>query len=64
MKKAYCAKSFGSLFEKQIYGKSYMGIERTTFLINSKGEVANIWRRVKVLGHVKDVWATIKAENT
>ena len=56
--------AFGTWVEKQMYGKSYMGIERTTFLINSMGEVAQIWRRVKVQGHVEDVLATIKAQNT
>ena len=38
-----------------------MGIERTTFLINNKGEIAQIWRKVKVSGHVEDVLATVKA---
>ena len=55
--------AFGTWVEKQTYGKSYMGIERTTFLINSKGVVAHIWRRVKVQGHVKDVLATVKAQS-
>ena len=55
--------AFGTWVEKQMYGKSYMGIERTTFLINQKGEVAHIWRRVKVQGHVKDVLATVKAQS-
>ena len=56
--------AFGTWVEKQMYGKSYMGIERTTFLINSKGKIAHIWRKVKVQGHVEDVLATIKAQNT
>ena len=55
--------AFGTWVEKQMYGRSYMGIERTTFLINSKGEVAHIWRNVKVIGHVENVLATIKARN-
>ena len=49
---------------KKMYGKTYMGIERTTFLINDKGEVAQIWRKVKVPGHVEDVLATVKALNS
>ena len=56
-------KAFGTWVEKQMYGKSYMGIERTTFLISSSGEVTHIWRKVKVKGHVKDVLATVKAQN-
>ena len=56
--------AFGTCVEKKMYGKSYMGIERATFLINPKGEIAHIWRRVKVPGHVEDVLATIKAQNT
>ena len=55
--------AFGIWVEKQMYGKSYMGIERTTFLINSKGKVAHIWHKVKVQGHVEDVLATVKAQN-
>ena len=56
--------AFGTWVEKKMYGKSYMGIERATFLINPKGEIAHIWRRVKVPGHVEDVLATIKAQKT
>ena len=56
--------AFGTWVEKKMYGKSYMGIERATFLINPKGEITHIWRRVKVPGHVEDVLATIKAQNT
>ncbi len=53
--------AFGTWVEKKMYGKTYMGIERTTFLINNKGEIAQIWRKVKVSGHVEDVLATVKA---
>ena len=45
--------AFGTWVEKKMYGKSYMGIERATFLINPKGEIAHIWRRVKILDHVE-----------
>lgn len=41
--------------EKSMYGKKYMGIERSTFLINEDGTIAHIWRRVKVPDHVKEV---------
>ena len=57
-------KAFGTWVEKKMYGKTYMGIERATFLINDKGEVAQIWRKVKVPGHVEDVLATVKALNS
>ena len=38
-----------------MYGRKYMGIERTTFLIDEKGKIAEIWSKVKVPGHVKAV---------
>ena len=56
--------AFGTWVEKQMYGKTYMGIERATFLINSQGEIAHIWRKVKVPGHVEDVLATVTALNS
>lgn len=45
--------------EKSMYGKKYMGIERTTFLINEKGMVEHIWKKVSVKGHVEDVLQTL-----
>ena len=48
--------------EKSMYGRTYMGIERATFLIDAKGKVAKIWHRVKVDGHaaaVKDAAASL-----
>ena len=47
--------AFGTWVEKSMYGKSYMGIERATFLISPDGKVLHIWRKVKVPGHVKEV---------
>lgn len=41
--------------EKSMYGKKYMGVERSTFLIDDKGVVQKAWRKVKVPGHVDDV---------
>lgn len=41
--------------EKSMYGKKYMGIERSTFLIDQDGQVQKLWRKVKVPGHVEDV---------
>lgn len=41
--------------EKSMYGRKYMGIERSTFVLNEKGEVIKEWRKVKVSGHVDEV---------
>ena len=45
--------------EKSMYGKKYMGIERSTFLIDESGTVRAVWRKVKVTGHVKEVLAAL-----
>ena len=47
--------------EKKMYGKSFMGVERSTFLIDGAGTVVRAWRKVKVPGHVEDVLAAVKA---
>ena len=52
---------YGVWVEKSMYGKSYMGIERTTFLISKDGYIKRIWRKVKVDGHVKEVLEAAKA---
>ncbi|MBT5187001.1 MAG: thioredoxin-dependent thiol peroxidase [Kordiimonadaceae bacterium] len=46
---------------KKLYGREYMGIERATFLIGKDGIIKNIWRKVKVKGHVEEVLETIKS---
>lgn len=51
---AVCEK-FGTWVQKSMYGRSYMGIERATFLIDSKGIIRNIWHKVSVSGHVEEV---------
>ena len=53
--------AFGTWVEKSLYGRKYMGIERATFLIDAKGVVRNVWRKVKVPGHVEAVLAAVKA---
>ena len=53
-----CA-DYGVWVEKSMYGKKYMGIERTTFLINETGRIEKIWSKVKVDGHVDEVRAAI-----
>jgi peroxiredoxin Q/BCP len=52
---------FGVWVEKVNYGKKYMGIERSTFLIDEKGVVQKIWRKVKVDGHDTEVLDAVKA---
>lgn len=49
------AEAFGVWVEKSRYGRKYMGMERATFLIDSTGRIAHIWRNVRVDGHVADV---------
>ncbi len=53
--------AYGTWVEKSMYGRKYMGIERATFLIDEKGVVRNIWRKVKVTGHVDEVLVAAKA---
>lgn len=54
---------YGVWVEKSMYGKTYMGIERTTFLIGTDGKILNVWNKVKVDGHTEDVLAAIKTAN-
>jgi peroxiredoxin Q/BCP len=53
--------AYGVWVEKSMYGRKYMGIERATFLIDGKGVIRNVWRKVKVPGHAADVLAAAKA---
>lgn len=53
--------SYGVWVEKSMYGKKYMGIERATFLIDQHGIIRNIWRKVKVKDHVKEVLEAVKS---
>lgn len=52
---------YGTWVEKSMYGKTYFGIERTTFLIDGAGRIARVWRKVKVPGHVQEVLETVRA---
>lgn len=52
--------SYGVWVEKSMYGKKYMGVERTTLLIDGNGNVARAWHKVKVPGHVDEVFAAAK----
>jgi peroxiredoxin Q/BCP len=53
--------AYGAWVEKSMYGRSYMGIERSTFLIDGSGVVRKIWRKVKVPGHAQAVLTVINA---
>ena len=52
---AAVAKLYGVWKEKNMYGRKYMGIERTTFLIDSEGNISKIWRKVKPAGHAEAI---------
>lgn len=51
---------YGVIVEKINYGKKYMGIDRSTFLIDESGVIRNIWRKVKVDGHIDDILKLLK----
>lgn len=55
------AQAYGVWVEKSMYGKQYMGVERSTFLIGKDGKIARIWRKVKVPGHAEEVLEAVKA---
>jgi len=52
--------AYGTWVEKSMYGRKYMGIERATFLIDAKGRIRGVWRKVKIPGHVEEVLAAAK----
>ncbi len=52
--------AFGVWKEKSMYGRSFMGIERATFLIDGNGVVRNVWRKVRVKGHAEAVLEAVK----
>ena len=54
------SEAFGVWKEKSMYGRTYMGIERSTFLINADGQIVSEWRKVKVPGHVEAVLQALK----
>ncbi len=55
------AERYGAWVEKSMYGKKYMGIERTTFLIGADGKIAKVWRKVSVTGHADEVLAAAQS---
>lgn len=52
--------AYGVWVEKSMYGRKYMGVERTTFLIDGKGRIARVWPKVKVAGHAEQVLLAVK----
>ena len=58
--KIVALKKYGAWGEKSMYGKKFMGIKRTTFLINPKGKIIKIWNNVKVKDHAKEVLSCLK----
>lgn len=52
---------YGTWVEKSMYGKTYMGIERATYLIGADGKIVQAWRKVKVPGHVEAVLEAVRA---
>jgi thioredoxin-dependent peroxiredoxin len=52
--------AFGTWVQKSMYGRKYMGMERSTFLIGEDGKVVKVWRKVKVPGHAREVLAAAR----
>jgi peroxiredoxin Q/BCP len=55
------ADRYGTWVEKSMYGRKYMGMERSTFLVGADGKVLKAWRRVSVAGHADDVMKAVQA---
>ncbi|ENZ83708.1 MULTISPECIES: peroxiredoxin [Caulobacter] len=53
--------AYGAWVEKSMYGRKYMGVDRSTFLIDREGVIREVWRKVKVPGHIKAVMNAAKA---
>ena len=58
--KAVCT-AYGVWVQKSMYGRKYMGVERSTFLIDKKGKLVKSWRKVKIPGHAEEVLAAVKS---
>jgi len=52
--------ALGVWTEKKMYGRTFMGMVRTTYLVGTDGKIAQIWRKVKVKGHVEEVLASVR----
>lgn len=53
--------AYGVWVEKSMYGRKYMGVDRSTFLVDADGKIAKVWRKVKVPGHAEKVLEAVKA---
>ena len=53
--------AYGAWVEKSMYGKKYMGIERSTVLVDAQGKIAKIWPKVKIEGHAAEVLAAVQS---
>ena len=53
--------AYGAWIPKKLYGKEYMGVERSTFIVDPEGKVAAVWRKVKVKGHADEVLAKLES---
>jgi peroxiredoxin Q/BCP len=58
------AERYGTWVEKSMYGRKYMGIERSTFLVGADGKIARTWRKVSVTGHAEEVMKAAQALKT
>jgi len=52
----------GIWVEKSMYGKKYMGVERTTYLVDKEGKISHIWNKVKPQGHEKEILSVINSD--
>lgn len=59
---SHVSTAYGVWGEKAMYGRKYMGVERTTFLIDESGNIAKIWRKVKPAGHAIEVLDYVKGQ--
>ena len=59
--KAGCPMRSASGSRRSMYGRTYMGMERTTYLVGADGKIAQVWRKVKVKGHAEEVLEAAKA---
>lgn len=53
------ANAYGTWVEKSMYGRKYMGMDRSTFLIDADGRIKKIWRKVKIPGHIDEIFKSI-----
>lgn len=53
------ANSYGTWVEKSMYGRKYMGMDRSTFLIDENGKIKKIWRKVKIPSHIDEIFKSI-----